>query len=58
VVGTADRIVPARGGTALCDRWGVPQANRFVSGQCHFSGRFHLFRNRAPLARLRAILPA
>jgi hypothetical protein len=56
VVGTADRIVPARDGTALCARWGVPEANRFVSNQCHFSARVHLYRNRAPLERLRQVL--
>ena len=58
VVGTADRIVPARDGTALCARWGVPDANRFMTNQCHFSARVHLYRNRAPLERLRQVMAA
>jgi hypothetical protein len=56
VVGLADRIVPPRDGQALCDAWGVPAANRFVSNQCHFSVPIHLYRQRAPLERLRAVL--
>jgi len=58
VVGLADRIVPARDGEALCAAWGVPAENRFVSDQCHFSVPIHLYRQRAPLARLRAVLAA
>lgn len=56
VVGLADRIVPARDGQALCDAWGVPAENRFVSNQCHFSVPIHLYRQRAPLERLRQVL--
>lgn len=56
VVGLADRIVPARDGQALCDAWGVPAENRFVSNQCHFSVPIHLYRQRGPLARLRQVL--
>jgi hypothetical protein len=58
VVGLADRIVPPRDGEALCDTWGVPAANRFVSNQCHFSVPIHLYRQRAPLERLRQVLTA
>jgi hypothetical protein len=58
VVGLADRIVPARDGEALCDAWGVPAENRFVSNQCHFSVPIHLYRQRAPLERLRDVLMA
>jgi hypothetical protein len=58
VVGTADRIVPAHDGAALCEHWGVPDANRFVTNQCHFSARVHLYRNRAPLERLRQVMAA
>jgi hypothetical protein len=56
VVGLADRIVPARDGQALCDAWRVPAENRFVSNQCHFSVPIHLYRQRAPLERLRQVL--
>lgn len=56
VVGLADRITPPEDGIALCDRWRIPRANRFVSNQCHFSKPVHLYRHRAPVERFVSLL--
>jgi len=56
VLGKRDGITPFASGANLLDRWGVPEANRFIWDRGHFSVPTTLLYNREPLHRFRAIL--
>lgn len=58
VLGTRDSITPFASGRALMERWDVPSANRFVRPLGHFTVSLGLYRDAAPLERLRAVLAA
>ena len=58
VLGQADRVTPYAGGLRLADRWRVPEQNRILWRQGHFSLSVALMRDLAPFARLLSRLAA
>lgn len=58
ILGSRDVVLPFESGQRLVDRWGVPEANRFVWDRGHFSVPMTLIRNDAPLRRLAEIAGA
>ena len=56
VLGEADTITPYGGGLALAERWGVPQANRFISPRGHFTAYFGVAGEPAPLRHFLEVL--
>lgn len=56
VLGARDNVTPYWGARALIDRWGVPEANRFVWRRGHFSVPIAMLRNNAPLDRFREVM--
>jgi hypothetical protein len=56
VLGKHDKATPFDGGLELIDRWQLPQANRFIWPQGHFSLPIALTRNDAPLQRFHQIV--
>jgi hypothetical protein len=58
ILGEADQATPFAGGLELLDRWQLPQDNRFIWPQGHFSLPIALTRNDAPLRRFQQIVKA
>ena len=58
ILGEADQATPFAGGLELLDRWQLPQENRFIWPQGHFSLPIALTRNDAPLRRFHQIVKA
>jgi pimeloyl-ACP methyl ester carboxylesterase len=51
ILGRRDCITPFASGLKLIDRWGVPEANRFIWDRGHFSIPVTLMRSAAPFER-------
>lgn len=49
VLGSRDRVTPFASGKALLDRWGVPNANRFIWWRGHFSIPTSLIHQHGPV---------
>lgn len=58
ILGNRDQATPYAGGLDLVDRWQLPQANRFIWPQGHFSLPIALTRNDAPLRHFQQIVKA
>ncbi len=56
VLGKRDGVTPFASGAGLVDKWGVPEANRFIWDRGHFSVTATLLHDHAPLRRFREIL--
>jgi hypothetical protein len=58
ILGKHDTATPFSSGLELIDRWQLPQENRFIWPQGHFSLPIALTRNDTPLRRFREIVSA
>jgi pimeloyl-ACP methyl ester carboxylesterase len=58
VLGRFDEATPFAGGLELIDRWQIPEQNRFIWPQGHFSLPIAMTRNHAPLRRFDKIVRA
>ena len=58
ILGRLDEATPFAGGLELIDRWQVPEQNRFIWAQGHFSLPIAMTRNHAPLNRFNEIVRA
>ena len=58
VLGRFDEATPFAGGLELIDRWQIPDQNRFIWPQGHFSLPIAMTRNHAPLRRFDKIVRA
>lgn len=58
ILGRRDTATPFAGGVDLLECWGVPEANRFLWPQGHFSLPIALTRNAAPIRRFREVAQA
>jgi hypothetical protein len=56
ILGKHDQATPFAGGLELVNRWQLPQHNRFIWPQGHFSLPIALTRNDAPLQRFQQIV--
>ena len=56
IVGNADDITPAHAAKIFIDRWRLPEFNRFIRPQGHFTTALGIMRDPAPLGRLADIM--
>ena len=56
VLGSRDRVTPFASGKDLLDRWGVPDANRFIWWRGHFSVPTTLVHDDAPVRKFCSIM--
>ena len=56
ILGKYDTATPFAGGLDALERWQVPQENRFIWPQGHFSLPIALTRNDAPLRRFQQVV--
>jgi pimeloyl-ACP methyl ester carboxylesterase len=58
ILGESDQATPFAGGLELIERWQLPQENRFIWPQGHFSLPIALTRNHSPLRRFQQVVKA
>lgn len=58
ILGESDQATPFAGGLELIERWQLPQENKFIWPQGHFSLPIALTRNDSPLRRFQQVVKA